>query len=109
MGGFYHDFASFFRQYKVDKCFSYISISSAFDQANRADRPAGIIVNRAVDLLSLCADQILVRNKVDADQVFSGTWSPWGGKLFCGSFSHFMMFSRIGFDRALKISNSFMS
>ena len=73
MGGFYHDFASFFRQYKVDKCFSYISISSAFDQANRADRPAGIIVNRAVDLLSLCADQILVRNKVDADQVFSGT------------------------------------
>lgn len=64
MGGFYHDFASFFRQYKVDKCFSYISISSAFDQANRADRPAGIIVNRAVDLLSFALTRFWSETKL---------------------------------------------
>ena len=35
----------------------------------------------------------------------SGRCSPWGGKCFSGSFSHAMMFRRVSFANALKISN----
>ena len=41
------------------------------DLADRAGGPARSIINGAVELLSLRADQILIRDEVDTDQVFA--------------------------------------
>ena len=43
------------------------------DLADRAGGPARCIINGAVELLSLRADQILIRDEVHADQVFAST------------------------------------
>ena len=72
MGGLYQNIAGLFRQYEVNEGFGSFIIGMILNLAYRAGCPAGLVINGAVDFLPLGADQGLVRNEIQAYQVFAG-------------------------------------
>lgn len=71
MGGLYQNIAGLFRQYEVNEGFGSFIIGMILNLAYRAGCPAGLVINGAVDFLPLGADQGLVRNEIQAYQVFA--------------------------------------